>query len=251
LITVLSSISADIISKGHSICIIGYCAMPWGNIWCTGSSIMMLVNSSFSIEPVPSDTSLVFVLSITGPNNGNTNDTIPIMGSAWIDRGPYQPLDFGYYQVFYRAEDDTNWLPASDTCIDEVRYDTLCYWNTDGLNPGNYIIRLVLKDNAGDSVDCLKLITLYETGIFSSDGNVFSSLKITPNPFSDFIKIESADFSEDSKLYFKIYDINGRVVLENESVNNVLDTRNLTKGVYFVCIDSDNKKIIKKIVKIK
>jgi hypothetical protein len=250
LITVLSSISADIISKGHSICIIGYSALPWGNIWATGSSIMLLVNTMFPLEPIPSDTSLVFVLSITGPNSGNTNDTIPIMGSAWIDRGPYQPLDFGYYQVFYRAEDDTNWLPISDSCTNEVRTDTLCYWNTAGLNPGNYVIRLVLKDNAGDSVDCLKFTTLYETGIFSSDRNAFSSLKITPNPFSDFIKIEGVDFGEDLKLYFKIYDINGRVVLENKSVNNVLDTRNLTKGVYFVRIDLDNEKIIKKVVKI-
>jgi len=252
LVTVQTSISADIISKGHSINVIGYCALPWGNIWVTGASIMLLVNSIFPLDPIPSDTSLVFVVSITGPPNGNTDDTVAIIGSAWIDKGPYQPLDFGYYQVFYQVVGDTNWIPASDTCTIEVRRDTLCYWNTTGLEPGSYVLRLVLKDDVGDSIDCLKLITLYETGVSESAEHYLFALKISPNPFSDFIKVESISTSENSEIGYSIYDISGRVVVERRKGNPIIiGTENLANGVYFICVDSGLQRTIKKIVKIK
>ncbi|MGB9722111.1 MAG: hypothetical protein ACPL28_11625 [bacterium] len=251
LMAALSSISADIISNGHSICIIGYCAMPWGNIWCTGSSIMILLNSNFPIDPVPSDTSLVFVLSITGPNSGNTNDTIPIIGSAWIDKGQYQPLDFGFYQVFYQSVGDTNWIPVCDSGSNEIRRDTLCFWNTVGLDPGDYIIRLVLKDNAGDSVDCLKSIILYENGIYSSGEEAFSSLKITPKLCTDFIKVEGIDCEEISKFNCRIFDIDGRCIIERKIDGQIISTEELTSGIYFICIESGRQRMIEKFVRIR
>ncbi len=251
LITIQSSIFADIISKGRSICIIGYCAQPYGNIWVTGSSIMLLVNSIFNLDPIPSDTSLVFVASITGPPTGNTNDTVAILGSAWIDKGPYLPVDFDYYQVFYQRISDTVWIPVSDTCTVEVRRDTLCYWNTTGLEPGNYILRMVLKDDAGDSIDCLKGIALYETGVGEEDIHCHSDLKITPNPFNKFIKIENIAEEKETVIVCSIYDVMGRAIIEKVKGNPlIIKTNNLASGVYFICIKADSKNIIKKIIKI-
>ncbi len=253
MLTTLSSISADIISKGRSTCIIGYCAQPLGNIWVTGASIMLIVNSIFPLEPVPSDTALVFVAGIDGPTNGSVDDTIAILGSAWIDKGPYQPLDFGYYQVFYQVLGDTAWIPVSDSFVSEVRRDTLCNWNTYGLNPGIYVLRLVLKDNAGDSVDCLKAINLYES--YASENSEFqiSCFRVFPNLFDDFIVIERThDKAIKPNVCCSILDITGRVVFERMIGDNaVISTKSLASGVYFVRIDSGNQKIFRKVIKVK
>lgn len=251
LMTIQSGIFADIISKGRSVCIIGYCAQPYGNIWVTGSSIMLLLNSIFNLDPIPSDTSLVFVASITGPPTGEINDTVAIIGSAWIDRGPYLPIDFGYYQIFYQRWGDTVWIPVSDTCTVEVRRDTLCYWYTTGLEPGNYVLRLVLKDDVGDSVDCLKSIVLYETGISERSARYYSELKIIPNPFTNFIKVEHISREKISELVCSIYDVSGRAIVENVRGNPlIIRTETFASGVYFICIKEGSKNIIKKIIKI-
>jgi len=55
---------------------------------------------------------------------------------------------------------DSRWLPIVDEQYSEVRRDTLDYWNTVGLAPGTYEVRLVVKDNASDSVEALKQIRL-------------------------------------------------------------------------------------------
>ncbi len=253
LLTTLSSISADIISKGRSTCIIGYCAQPLGNIWVTGASIMLIVNSIFPLEPVPSDTALVFVAGIDGPTNGSVDDTIAILGSAWVDKGPYQPLDFGYYQVFYQVLGDTAWIPVSDSFVSEVRRDTLCNWNTYGLNPDVYVLRLVLKDNAGDSIDCLKAINLYES--YTSEKSEFAvfCFRVFPNPFDDFIVVEQKhDRAITRDLCCSIFDNTGRVVFKRMIGDKaVINTKTLARGVYFVCIDSGNQKIFRKIIKVK
>lgn len=156
----LSSIFADVITKEHGVCLLGYCAMPWGNIWATGSSVLLLINTQFPEDPVVSDTSIVFVAGVDAPSNANTEDTVAVIGSAWIDTGPYHPFDFDFYRLFYRLLGDSTWIPIDDEQYTEVRRDTLDYWNTVGLAPGTYEVRLVVKDNVGDSVEALKQIRL-------------------------------------------------------------------------------------------
>lgn len=164
-LVILSSIFADVITKDRGICFLGYCAMPWGNIWATGASVMVLVNTQFPEDPIPSDTAIVFVAGIDAPSNANTEDTVGIIGSAWIDTGPYHPFDFDFYRLFYRLLGDSTWIPIDDEQYIEVRRDTLDYWNTVGLAPGTYEVRLVVKDNASDSVEALKQIRLRPMGI--------------------------------------------------------------------------------------
>lgn len=162
---VLSSISADIITKRNGICFLGYCAVPYGTIWATGSSIMIIINSQFPEDPLPSDTSIVFVGAVSAPSSACVDDTFGIIGSAWIDQGPYQPLDYYFYRLFYRALGDSSWIILGDSNFVEVRRDTLDYWNTVGLAPGTYEVRMILKDTAGDSVEATKVIQLRPLGI--------------------------------------------------------------------------------------
>ncbi|HEX7319506.1 MAG TPA: hypothetical protein VF399_04005 [bacterium] len=165
LLTGFSSIFADIITKNRGMCVVGYCAMPYGNIWVTNASIMIIINTQFPDDPVVSDTGIVFVAAVSGPANAATDDTVAVQGSAWVDRGPNQPVDFGFYRMSFRLVGDSAWIPFGDSNTVEVRRSTLENWNTVGLAPGNYELRLVLKDNVGDSVECSKVITLRVTDI--------------------------------------------------------------------------------------
>lgn len=201
----LSSVFADIITKDHGMCLLGFTSVVWGNIWVTGSSVMIIVNSQFPEAPIPSDTSLVFVAGISGPSNAGIDDTVGIFGSAWIDRGPYQPLDFDYYQLFYHLAGDSFWYPVGGPRYTEVRYDTLDYWNTVGLTPATYELRLVLKDTAGDSVEALKQIVLRPTGVSEESQNFADGFRIIrTGPRQFYIN------SSESSFTYDIYDLLGR-----------------------------------------
>ena len=238
LIVGFSSVSADIITKNRGMCIVAYCAMPWGNIWATSASILILINTQFPEDPIPSDTSIVFVEAITGPSNAATDDTVGIMGSAWIDPGPYHPVDFGFYRLSYRIAGDTSWIPFGDSNTVEVRRDLLEYWNTVGLVPGIYEVRLVMKDNVGDSVECSKQITLRVTGIeeladMDAEDN-FRIRRLGPRRFI----IENINCPTTSG----IYDLSGREIFRSTKARFKWEA--MTAGVFFVKNSKGSRKIV-------
>jgi len=240
-IVYLSSIFADVITKNRAICLLGYCSMPYGRIWTTGASIMLIVNTVFPEDPIPSDTAIVFVAAITAPSNGYTEDTIGIIGSAWIDKGPHQPLYFDHYRLFYRKFGDSIWVPIGDAKYQEVRRDTLNYWNTVGLSEGNYELRLVLKDNAGDSIDAWKQIRLRPTGINHEPNPILDKfdIRIKQVGYRVFYIETKHDITE-----IDIYDISGRLV--KKIIGNKKYWRAPASGVYY--LRNIKNKISKKVV---
>lgn len=84
-------------------------------------------------------------------------------------------------------------------------------------------------------------------GVLSVDDFSTSNVKIYPNPANDFINIES-NVNEITEV--ALYDILGKKVLsQNKLTNNRLDISNLTRGVYFIKINSNGNSITKKIIK--
>jgi len=237
-----SSIFADVISKNRGICLLANCAMPYGRIWATGASIMVIVNTSFPEDPIPSDTAIVFVASITAPSSGYTENSIGIVGSAWIDKGPYQPLDFDHYKLYFRKLGDSLLTPFGDTLYQEVRRDTLDYWNTAGFTEGNYELKLVLKGDAGDSVEAWKQISLS----LPSGNNKETNQNVNIPDISikqvggRLFHIEtSPDITE-----FDIYNISGRLI--KKITTNKTDWLAPASGVYY--LRNSKKSISKKIV---
>lgn len=236
LIVGYSSVFADIITKNHGLCIVALCAMPWGNIWATGASILALVNTQFPEDPVPSDTAIVFVAAVTGPSSAAVDDTVPILGSAWIDRGPFQTVDFGFYRMSYRAAGSSTWIPFGDSNTVEVRRDILEQWPTAGLAPGLYEVRLVLKDDLGDSIECAKGITLRLTGIEETADRPQNGFRVIPQSGRVF-RIENA-----SPAGTRIYNPAGRLVYR--SARRSFQWTAGQAGVYFLRCGSQAAKLV-------
>jgi len=236
----LSSLSCDVIAKNRGLLVLGYTAMTMGNIWATGASIMIIVNSQFPEDPVPSDTAIVFVAGITGPSSARVNDTFPVFGSAWIDPGPYNPQDFRFYQLFYRPTGDSTWIPIGDSLFTETRHAALDYWNTVGLAEGPYDVRLILKDLTGDSIEALKQITLRILGQSEAvSGKILEPLTVR-SMGTRLLLIENRL----SNTEIRIHDILGRVV--GISKRDAFYWSAPAAGIYFIGITGFN--ITKKVV---
>jgi hypothetical protein len=225
----LSSICADVITKNRGICLLAYCSMPLGNIWAAGASVLVCVNTQFPEDPVPSDTAVVFCAAVSGPSNAYVDDSVDIQGSAWIDTGPDNSMDFESYQVHYRYVGDSTWIPVGNAKYTEIRDNTLDSWDTYGLTPGVYEIRLVLKDTEDDSVEALKQIRLRTPSVDEQTGCTLYTEYITitrcaPRLFHIFCTLQQPDIV--------IYDAVGRSVFQ--ATSNETFWQIPACGVYFV-----------------
>jgi len=97
-------------------------------------------------------------------------------------------------------------------------------------------------------------------GIILSDDEfekLENSIKINPNPFSDFIHI-NLELEKDYSTIIQLLDINGRVKKEiyqgkfysgQQSLEIPIHKQNLPPGIYFIRIEMNDKIIIKRVAK--
>ena len=241
----LSSLRCDVISNMHSVLVIGYSSILLGNIWATGASIMVLVNSSIPDIPQALDTSVVLIDAVTGPSTASTYETVPIAGSATVLSGPFQMDDFDSYSLYYRLSGDSLWAPFDSTHHSPVYNGILGFWNTDALQPGFYDLRCLLIDTYGDSIEATKQVNLLPGGIAEGktgkEGDAPFLLKVSRGSLS----IEG--FKASGRL--ELYDVTGRclhsmfVSKEKEVLWSVKRNR-----IYFVRFKSGSDTFVKKAV---
>jgi len=253
LISFLSAINTDIRTEGDASLLLSYSAVPMGDILAMGNSILIVVQSALQEEPTPLDGSVVWFANIQGPSRAYVGDSVPIIGSAWIDRGPENTYyDFGEYQMSYQKVGDSLWTPIS-SIFEEVREDTLSLWDTRGLEPGNYTLRLVLKNNLGDSVEAMKNINLQTVGISETKENRKVYFNVYPVPRGIVVELSllKPDF-----ITIKAYDILGRRIGEIykgelQSGSKSFLWRPSTSGVYFLYISQNGFLSTKKVIWVK
>jgi hypothetical protein len=84
-------------------------------------------------------------INIINPENGTTiQGVINIIGTANI-------LNFGFYKYETSSVNDPTWLTIQAGNL-IVENDVLGPWDTTRLSPGEYYLRLVVTDNAGESL---------------------------------------------------------------------------------------------------
>ncbi|MCK4395001.1 T9SS type A sorting domain-containing protein [candidate division WOR-3 bacterium] len=242
----LSSLICDVITKSQSILIVGYSSILLGNIWATGSSIMLLVNASIPDMPEVFDTSLVFIDAITGPSTANTYETVPVIGSATVLSGPFHPAEFDYYELFYRELGESLWIQFDSTHHSPVYNGTLGFWDTDGLVPGYYELQCHLFDTFGNNIEALKQVNLLPGGIEeqkvskTDGGNIFSLLV---NRKTVTIK-NNVSYGNAS-----LYDVSGRCIRKTSlKKDQTAVWSQMRSGVYFVRFETETRTLVKKVV---
>ena len=151
-------------------------------------SYFLAVNCTFidSLKPYALNAALVMFTAIDSLSEYNVGTSIDVLGSAWIDAGPQNPVTFDCYNLSWSPAGNSVWTLLEES-TNQVNSDVLATWNTTGLNIGEYDLRLMIRDSYGDSLTAYKTITL-QNNTGTDEENTLpvnnALLQNYPNPFN-------------------------------------------------------------------
>jgi len=170
-------------------------------------SNMLCVNCVFDSLPFALDTALVMFASIDSLDTISTGEISPIIGSAWLDAGPFSSVTFDRYSLYWASTDTGAWTLIADS-TDSIYYGVLGEWNTFGLFEGEYTIRLTVWNSDGDSLTAFRDVVLADLGIENEPVLPKEyNMTIRPNPFNSYCLIETTPGAN-----IEIYDVAGKSV---------------------------------------
>jgi len=243
--------SSSIRSSGNGVFIYAYSTVSNGNAMALNNSILLVVQSMLPEDPVALDGACAWFVNLETPYSSYVDSVISLNGSAWIDKTTTsQLMDFSYYQLFYQVNGDSNWIPITPKIVQEKHHEPIASWDTHGMQPGAYLLKLVVADNFPDTneADAIKQITLLPAFMDIQEINTDNLFTIYPNPVEgSFIFLNSGV----ETVEIVLTDVQGRVlksVYANEGINNI-DICNFSSGVYFVIVKQRKSNSVCKITK--
>lgn len=236
-------------SERNGIFVLAYSDVRFLSPSAIGTSAMLCIQDNFPGDPIPYDGSIVWMQKISSPDTAYIDSLNTITGSAWIDQGPLGNLmDFGSYSLFFSDTTNINWIPITLDSIIEIRQSILANWNTNGVTPGNYFLKLVVKNNFGDSAQAVKFLKV--NSIINSINELDSKcVAVFPNPTSGEIHIRTSISPAD----FILYDQTGRIIFQQRinSQEIEISLNGIADGVYHYIIQDSEIKSYGKIVILK
>ena len=242
-----SYLSNDFHTNDNAFCILAYCGQSMGRCIAKDKSIMIVTQSNLPQEPEFINDALVLYLKLESAATIYADSIISIKGSAWIDKASnYYNLDFSWYCLHYRMNENDSWTLIGDTMYSEVHSATLSEWNTYGLPPGAYTVRITMCDNTADSnkVEAIKQFMVMPL-VTSVEGFELSKLcKPFPNPFNTSttilcdLNLNNAELTLYSQLGQKV-----KTMKHLFGKEITLKRDNLSNGLYFYKLVQDNKVI--------
>lgn len=115
---------------------------------------------------------------------------------------------------------------------------------------GQFDVSLIIISDieCTDTVTMEKYITVTgnSTGVSNIENNM--NVKIYPNPFNNKVYVENMDEKE---IHIRIYDVTGNVLYHEVRKDSkiVLDFNDKKSGIYFIEMQNENNKTVKKIIK--
>lgn len=199
--------------------------------------------------------------SISTPNSNAINGVsfpTPNIGYAvgWdgniiktIDGGDtWSALTSGTNEVLYKVDfiDENIGYVAGNNGTILKTIDGGTNWTLEDITFTSDIMAIKFTDlNHGFAVGSDENILKFESTA-SVNENLINNSQIYPNPFNDKILLNNnEDFNN-----IIIYDITGKIVINQNILNNIIITQQLTKGTYIVKLIGNNKTVIKKIIKL-
>ena len=125
-------------------------------------------------------------------------------------------MDFRKYQLFYQLAESNTWTEIPVDSLNEKRDEVLAYWNTAGLEPGQYILKLVLTDEWGNKADAIKAVQVQAA--YGMDEAPSKAMRIFPNPAHGHLMIELPEEITDAQV--KVSDLSGKTLFTRKSEND-------------------------------
>ncbi len=222
-------------SEREGIFVVAYSYLPFAPPTAVGTSTVICVQNNLVADPVPYDGSVAWLAVMEQPDTSVVNSNVTLTGSAWINQGPLgNVLDFDSYSMYYQLPSQSqNWFPISVHVTSEVSHAALANWNTNVLQPGTYVLKLVLYANSGDSVEGFKIIELLPNPLdVPASLAAANAAFMYPNPSAGFITIELPAMPQDVTLH--IYNAVGALVksMPLTAMRTTLALAELPGGIY-------------------
>jgi len=260
-VVVNSFIRSQVISRENG-ALIGAESAFWGTeIDADEASVMFLANTAYQTEPEAHMSAIIFEGRLS-PVEGMVDSRIPILGTARLLAGPERDIEFLGYRIDYSPGfEDPVWNPIDGFHPDAVLNDTLAFWNTVGLDPGDYGLQLSLFHSLGDSIGMNSYARLDAPVPVSTDRMdrplTFSLGKNYPNPFNATTTIPFT-LPLNSSVQMRIFDIQGREVaipidaeLPPGNHRVLFDARQLASGIYSIVLQAGNQRSSQKMILLK
>jgi len=166
---ITSTLLSDTIANGQSLQLFVYSAIVNGDVIATDESIIFLVNTTTDRTPMARDSGLVVDLNVSPPGTVAAGDWVPIHGNACFSAGPDFPLTLDHWQLSVAPGDGSggDWTPIGGPRTDSVRLATLGLWNTSGLAPGAYTLRLSMTLAGGFTLDTTRPVTIADVPVIA------------------------------------------------------------------------------------
>jgi predicted secreted hydrolase len=179
-------------------------------------------------------------LSFTYPTSGFWNVSEPI---TWQLANPDdgRPIT---YDIEYSIDNQASFIP-----IQQGISETSFLWNNATVNDGD-IIWFKIKGYSTDNTLKSEVITDISALVTPATGSALdkNNVKIYPNPSQNKFTVS---INSPLNLNYQIIDMSGRLLIA-DTLKNIehfeVDTRNLAPGVYFIRLQSDNQKLVSKVI---
>lgn len=244
-----SLIKSQVISRHSAVLVSAVSGLLGSEIDADESSIMFLANSTRFVEP-EAHTSAVILEGFLPIIEGSVESLIPIPGTARILSGPENPLPLMGYSVKYaQASGIPVWYATDGFHANPVINDTLAWWNTTGLQPGDYAMQLTLYLSAEDSISTESYARLdlqsFIYGNESATPSIYTLEQNYPNPFNAETNIRFS-LPRRTRVTIRVFDILGkeRALITDSfyeaGIHNVpFNASDLASGIYIYSIHAD------------
>lgn len=143
LISIFTTLYTDALMQENSISFFLLTSFMSGHLIAENTAVSVIYNTILANPIQIYDSATVLVTGLYPPSPAYIDDTLFIQGSATIVRGPYSQFEYEGYRVEYASsEDTTQYFPLTEKILTPVDDGELCPFITDGLDVGDYIIRL-------------------------------------------------------------------------------------------------------------
>lgn len=197
--------------------------------------------SSFSCSDLGSNTVILTILDASS-NSNSTSATVNIVDNlSPIALGQDITIDLnGNSSITIDALDLDN--GSTDNC-------SIASYNIDidtFTMPGEYPVVLTVIDSSGNSNSITVTVTVEDStlGIEETSFNS-NNIIISPNPVNEILNI----ISDYEISMYRIYDVNGKLVLSSSINTQLINVNKLANGMYFLELNINNTKLFKRFIK--